>query len=109
MAIRRGLVGLAAAGMVLAGGGAAQLAVAGPAAAQPPCHRSVMGPNTGGQVMCPNFEVFRAAVYCSHAGTAYTNYGNWVTAGNISDAWCNSGDKLQNSAYPLYSVSWEEG
>jgi hypothetical protein len=59
--------------------------------------------------MCPTYDLFRAVVYCTHAGAAYTNYGNWATMGGISDAGCNSGDTLQNTSYPILSVSWEEG
>ncbi|GAA1266768.1 hypothetical protein GCM10009665_64640 [Kitasatospora nipponensis] len=106
MALRKKLTGLLTAALVLGGAGAAQLAAAGPAAAQPPCSRSWTA--SSGQVQCQDFEQYRVLVDCAHDGVPYWVYGPEVTTGAISMASCNSGDQLATPTTPYASVYWED-
>lgn len=49
-------------------------------------------------------ERFRAEVYCydgSPSGYAHTHYGNWVSAGHTSVAWCARGESV---SFPFWGV-----
>jgi hypothetical protein len=105
MALRTKLTGLATAALVLGGAGAAQLAAAGPAAAQPPCIRQWT--SNSGAVVCPDLGTYRVAVNCVHAGVPYWVEGPVVETGEFSQARCDSGDLLANQATPIRSVVWE--
>jgi hypothetical protein len=105
MALRRKLIGLATVALVLGGAGAAQLAAAGTAVAQPPCSRGWT--NNSGMVVCPDLDSYRVDISCSHAGVQYWVYGPAVGMGDISLARCNDGDLLSNQATPGQSVVWE--
>ncbi|MCC9308853.1 hypothetical protein LN042_17465 [Kitasatospora sp. RB6PN24] len=105
MALRKRAAGLLAAGAMLAATGLTQLALAGPAAAMPPCERSWT--NSSGEVICPGYANYRADIECVHAGTPYWVYGEAVSAGQLATADCNFGDQLKNATAPTETVYWE--
>jgi hypothetical protein len=106
MAFRRKLTGIAAAALLLGGAGVAQLAAAGPAAAEPAC-RTGWTSETG-QVACSDIERYQVVISCAHAGVPYWVYGEEAGPGGISQAVCHPGDLLSNQADPSQSVGWNE-
>ena len=96
-----------AAGMVLAGAVAGQIATTTTASAQPPgdCHKSWT--NSSGEVICLSAPEWRVVIVCVHAGTPYTLDGPWAFHGGISTQSCSVGDRLQNSSSPNETVSYE--
>jgi hypothetical protein len=92
-----------AASTVLAGVavlGGATAAQAAPATALSPTGCVISTLSNGVDVFCSRgLGTYRGVVRCDRNNLPdYNRYGPWVTAGNWSSAWCNSGDHAFNQA-----------
>jgi hypothetical protein len=78
--------------------GVATAAQAAPAAALAPSRCVVSTLGNGVDVFCgQGFGTYRGVVRCDRNNLPdYNRYGPWVSVGNWSSAWCNSGDRAFN-------------
>lgn len=80
--------------------GGAAVAQAAPATALEPSGCVVSTLSNGVDVFCSGgYGTYRGVVRCDrNLLPDYNRYGPWVTPGNWSSAWCNSGDRAFNQA-----------
>jgi hypothetical protein len=96
-------VGRIAVSTVLAGAAVLGGATAAQAAQLSPSGCVVSTLSNGVDVFCSRGTgTYRGVVRCDRNNRPdYNRYGAWVTPGNWSSAWCNSGDRAFNQAMQI--------